>query len=281
MRYVACASGIGRLEDDRRVALIDVSPRVGVAGFFSSGRRLADLAAAPVRAETSLDELVLAGAVAPSSAIYGVGLNYRSKLRSTGRAVPERPTLFAKSASAVAAPGAPIVIPDSAPDAVDFEGEIGVVVGAPLYNASRDEAEDSIAAVLAANDVTARDVMRTTNNPMLAKSFPGFAQFGSFVADPRDYGGIAAIALTTRVNDELRQRDLGEGMLLDPAELIALLSSYVELHPGDIVLTGTPAGTGEETGSFLQPGDVVAVQIADLPPLVSHVSRTRVVAPVT
>jgi len=264
--YLALEGGIGRLEGDGTASVLEVEG--DLAAWLAAGRPLAALAGLPVRAGAGLPPPV--GLLAPGAAVYGVGLNYRSKLEASGRQLPEHPTLFLKSPAALSAPGALVALPPAAPECVDYEGEIAVVLAAPLEHASPAEAEAAIGAVAAANDVTARDVMRETGNPTLAKSFPGFLQLGSAVLDPATTGGVSALELSTRVNGELRQADRGAGMLIPVGELLALLSRYVRLRPGDVVLTGTPAGTGDETKTYLAPGDVVEVRVGALPPLRSE-----------
>lgn len=275
MRYVGLKGRIGRFEDDGSLAILDVDSRGSLSDFLAAGESLAQLEDARVGSRSDPLDLVPAPIVGPGSTIYGIGLNYLSKQEATGRETPEYPTLFIKSTAALGLPGAAVALPEAAPDCVDYEGEIAVVLGAPLLGASTKQAAAAIAAVVPANDVTARDVMRNTGNPTLAKSFPGFAQFGSAVLDPRAYGGIGSLELSTSVNGEVRQRDTGAGMLIDAAELLCLLSRYVQIRPGDVVLTGTPAGTGEETNRYLRAGDLVEVSVGDLPPLRSTIAARR------
>lgn len=273
MKYLAIEGGLGRLEGDGSVAVLDVPG--GMAEVWNGGGRLDDLCSARVVDRRELAATVLALPVGPGVSTWGIGLNYRSKLEATGRSLPDRPVLFLKSPAAVAQPGSPVRIPASASDCVDFEGEIAVIVGEHLFEASPEVAAGAVRAVAAANDVTARDVMRETGNPSLAKSYPGFAQLGSAVLDPETVGGIGQLVLTTRVNGEVRQRDRGDGMILPVPELLSLLSRHVCLRPGDVILTGTPAGTGDETKSYLSHGDVVEVALAELPPLRSEVVDHR------
>src|SRR5579863_1144372 len=274
VRYVALREAIGRLDDDGSVAVLDTYPDNNFASFFASGGRLRELANAPVTGRMPYSK-ILPGLVADRrAAIYGIGLNFRSKMEATQRERPDQPTFFAKAPSALGRPGFPIVLPNVAPDCVDYEGEIGIVIAAPLFDATRAQASAAIGAAVATNDVTARDVMRDSGNPTLAKSFPGFAQIGGPLLDLEEYGEPGSLHLQTVVNGETRQSDRGDGMLIEVDELLALLSRYVLLLPGDVVLTGTPAGTGDETKSYLHDGDVVEVSIADLPPLSSRVTQS-------
>lgn len=272
MKYLALRDGIGRLEDDGTLAVLDVPGTL--ASLLAAGGGLAPLRSARVSSRQTQDDVRFGSLTAPGAAVWGIGLNYRSKQQASGRSLPQFPTLFLKSPSAHCAVGDPIRIPPLAPDCVDYEGEIAVVLGTHLSGASPREAAGAVAAVAAANDVTARDVMRSSGNPTLAKSFPGFCPVGSAAMDPMDAGGFESLELTTTVNGELRQRDSGEGMIIPVDELLSLLSHYVTLRPGDVVLTGTPAGTGDETKTYLAHGDEIEVQLGGLPAL-----RNRVVDP--
>ena len=269
MRYLAIEEGIGRLEEDGSVAVLDAPG--DLARYLGAGNRLEDLESAPVTARTSLDQVVLAPLLLAAASMWGIGLNYHSKQQATGRSLPEHPMLFLKAPAARVRPGEPIRLPSTVPACVDYEGEIAVVVGMPLFEATPESAAMAVSGVAVANDVTARDVMRETGSPSLAKSYPGFGQLGSTVLDTNGAEGIKGLELTTRVNGDLRQTDRGDGMILPVAELLSLLSQYVLLRPGDVVLTGTPAGTGDETKTYLVPGDVVEVEIAGLPVLQSVV----------
>jgi 2-keto-4-pentenoate hydratase/2-oxohepta-3-ene-1,7-dioic acid hydratase in catechol pathway len=267
--YIALSEGIGRLDADGSVAVLE-SPCT-LADHLANGGRLRDLEALPVGGRGQLGEVELAPLLSPGAATWGVGLNYWSKQAATGRDVPDFPTLFLKAAAAGARPGEPIRVPSSASECVDYEGEVAVVVGQTLFEATASAAAEAVSAITAANDVTARDLMRSTRNPTLAKSFPTFGQLGAAVLDPAAVGGLEALELTTRVNGTLRQVDRGSGMIIGVGELLALLSRHVVLRPGDVVLTGTPAGTGEETETYLGPGDVVEVSVSNLPVLRSEV----------
>jgi 2-keto-4-pentenoate hydratase/2-oxohepta-3-ene-1,7-dioic acid hydratase in catechol pathway len=271
--FTALKAGIGRLADDGSIEILDTQPGVGLGEVLANGGTLEQLERARVGERLEAEQTEPGCAIAPGAAIYGIGLNYRSKQLITGRELPSFPTLFVKAISAVGQPGCALWLPTVAPDQVDYEGEIAVMLTKPLWDADVKTAQAAIGAVLAANDVTARDVMRKTGNAGLAKSFPGFAQFGTAVVDPEAFGGMASLEISTSVNGELRQKDRGDGMLMKPGEILSLLSRYVELRPGDVLLTGTPAGTGEESDSYLRPGDVVEVSLNDLPSL-----RTTVAA---
>jgi 2-keto-4-pentenoate hydratase/2-oxohepta-3-ene-1,7-dioic acid hydratase in catechol pathway len=270
MTLLALAEGVGRLEPDGTVSILDTGrPDLPALLATASGAELARLdgGAASVARRLPLDDVRPASLRARGTTVWGIGLNYTSKLVATGRTAPEHPTFFVKAGL----DGEVLRLPVLAPDCVDYEGEIAVVIGRPLHRCDPAEAAAGVVALAAADDVTARDVMRSTGNPLLAKSFPGFVQLGTAVAPCADVDALDDVALVTLVNGEVRQHDTSAGMLLSIGEVLAALSQYVVLQPGDLVLTGTPAGTGDEDGRYLAAGDVVEVRVASLPALVTTV----------
>ena len=272
MRLMALPGGIGYMGDDGSVAELDV-PHHSLHAFLADGGSLQSLATAPVRRRIEGRDAVSAQSVTWGGAVWGIGMNYTSKQHATGRALPEHPTLFVKAASSVQVGGGLVPLPAAAPAHVDYEGEIAVVVGNDLFGTNANVAAREVALVTAANDLTARDVLRDLGNPTLAKGFPGFGQLSNVFVDPATLGGLEHISLVTAVGAEIRQCDSSDGMIMSIGELVAFLSRFVALRPGDIVLTGTPAGTGDEAGVYLDHGDTVTVTVSDLPPLRTDIVR--------
>ncbi|MFN8875844.1 MAG: fumarylacetoacetate hydrolase family protein [Gemmatimonadota bacterium] len=187
------------------------------------------------------------------SKIVCVGRNYLEHARELGNQVPAEPLLFLKPVSALLAPGAPIVLPRQS-QRVEFEGEIGVVVGATLRHASRDEARAAVRGIVALNDVTARDLQKSDNQWTRAKGFDTFCPVGPEAPAPAD---LATLTVVTRLNGVERQRATAAEMAFDIPTLLAYISDIMTLEPGDVVATGTPAGVAP-----LSEGDVVEVEIA-------------------
>ena len=186
------------------------------------------------------------------SKIVCVGRNYLEHARELGNQVPAEPLLFLKPVSALLAPGAPIVLPRQS-QRVEFEGEIGVVVGATLRHASRDEARAAVRGIVALNDVTARDLQKSDNQWTRAKGFDTFGPVGPEAPAPAD---LATLTVVTRLNGVERQRATAAEMAFDIPTLLAYISDIMTLEPGDVVATGTPAGVAP-----LSAGDVVEVEI--------------------
>ena len=186
--------------------------------------------------------------------IVCVGRNYREHAKELGQEVPKEPLLFLKPPSSVISSGDRIVLP-SASRQVDFEGEIGVVIGATLRRARADTARAAISAIVALNDVTARDLQRSDGQWTRAKGFDTFCPIGPPVPVPNSLDELTVI---TRVNDTERQRGSASEMVFPIPELLAYISQVMTLDEGDVVATGTPAGVGA-----LVPDDVVEVEVGE------------------
>ena len=181
-----------------------------------------------------------------------VGRNYVEHARELGNEMPKEPLLFLKPPSSIVRSGEPIVLP-RASRRVEFEGEIAVVVGRTLRRAGEREARQAVRAVAAANDVTARDLQRADGQWTRAKGFDSFLPLG----EPAPVADLDALEVTTRVNGEMRQHGRAADMAFPIPLLLSYISGIMTLEPGDVVLTGTPAGVGP-----LAPGDVVEVEVA-------------------
>ena len=187
--------------------------------------------------------------------IVCVGRNYVDHAKELGNDVPKQPLLFLKPPSTLLAPGAAIVIP-LASKQVEYEGEIGVVVGATLRHADEATAARSVRGLCAVNDVTARDLQKSDGQWTRAKGFDTFCPVGPEVPAPADLG---AVTVVTRVNGVEKQRGTGSMMVFNIPFLLSYISRIMTLEPGDLVCTGTPAGVG-----MLAAGDTVEVQLIGL-----------------
>jgi 2-keto-4-pentenoate hydratase/2-oxohepta-3-ene-1,7-dioic acid hydratase in catechol pathway len=258
--------GIGRIENGL-FALLD-SPWTDVSAVIADTGSLDALAGCPVIDRTPLADVTLRCPLQPR-ALWGVGLNYRSKAAQTGRALPEQPILYLAAAASVAGPGDTVELPLDVAEP-DYEGEIAIIVGRRLHRAAPSEVWPAVAGLTAANDMTARDVMRATAAPVLAKSYPGFSPLGASVCDLAELPDRDAIGVRTTVNGVLTQDDTSAGMIFPVDDLLSRLSHYAALEPGDVVLTGTPAGTGQDRTCFLTDGDEVTVEVDGVLPLTTR-----------
>lgn len=199
------------------------------------------------------------------SKIVCVGRNYAAHARELGNDVPAEPLLFLKPPSSLIGDGESIQLP-TVSNRVEYEGEIGVVLSARLRKATSEQAARAIAGLVAANDVTARDLQKSDSQWTRAKGFDTFCAVGPMGPVP---GDLSALVLTTRVNGEVRQRGKASDMVFDIPTLLAYISQVMTLEPGDLVLTGTPEGVGT-----LAPGDVVQVEIDGVSRLSNPVTAT-------
>jgi 2-keto-4-pentenoate hydratase/2-oxohepta-3-ene-1,7-dioic acid hydratase in catechol pathway len=196
---------------------------------------------------------------APSAARPGkivcVGRNYVEHAKELGNAMPERPLLFLKPPSSLLAPGAAIELPRHSAQ-VEFEGEIGVIVGTRLRRAGEDEARAAIRGIVAVNDVTARDLQKTDGQWTRAKGFDTFCPVGPEAPAP---GDLDALTVVTRVNGVERQRGSAHEMAFRIPTILSYVSHVMTLEPGDLIATGTPAGVGPLTA-----GDEVEIEVVGL-----------------
>lgn len=184
--------------------------------------------------------------------IMCVGRNYREHAKEMGNEVPTTPLVFIKPATSVVGTGDAIVLPAGI-GRVDFEGEIGLVIGKRLKKASPAECAAAVAGVVAVNDVSARDLQKSDPQWWRAKGQDTFCPIGPMKAGTPDFG---ALEMITRVNGQQRQRGLSSDMVFPIPDLISFISASVTLEPGDVVITGTPEGVGA-----LSAGDQVEVEI--------------------
>lgn len=199
-----------------------------------------------------LDEIQLLPPVDPSK-IVCVGLNYSDHAEETDSEIPERPLLFIKTPNTLAAPGSTVQLPEDK-ERIDFEAELGVVIGSQCRNVPADQAEEVIAGYTCVNDISNRDDQREEQNWVRGKSFDNAAPMGPVLATPDEVPSDASISL--RVNGETKQDSTIENLIFSVPELIAEITTLMTLEPGDVIATGTPAGVGP-----LSDGDEVAVEI--------------------
>lgn len=193
--------------------------------------------------------------------IVCVGRNYSEHAKELGNEVPKEPLLFLKPPSSIIRDGESIVLPPQSAQ-VEFEGEIGVVVGSRLSHASETEARAGVRGICALNDVTARDLQRSDGQWTRAKGFDTFCAIGPEAPAPESLENLVVL---TRVNGVQRQSGSAHDMVFSIPALLVYISNIMTLEPGDVIATGTPAGVGK-----LAPGDVVEVEI----PEISKVTNT-------
>ncbi len=222
----------------------------------------------------ALADCVLAAPVPCPPEFIGVGLNYRDHAAEAGLAIPATPLVFNKQRSCVAGPHDDVLLPLLS-DQLDYEGELGIVIGRAWRGMTAAEAASAIFGYVVVNDFSLRDVQMASPTHTMGKSFDTHGPFGPWIVTADVIADPQALVIEARVNGELRQRGSTADMIFGCAEIIAHLSQVMTLAPGTIVTTGTPAGVcfGDDNRSYLRHGDVVTVDIEGVGRL-----RNRIVA---
>jgi 2-keto-4-pentenoate hydratase/2-oxohepta-3-ene-1,7-dioic acid hydratase in catechol pathway len=186
------------------------------------------------------------------SKIIGIGLNYRAHALEMGKGLPEEPLMFLKPHSAMIAGGEPIERPPGY-ERVDYEAELGVVIGQRARRVPRERALDFVLGYCCVNDVTVRDLQKRDVQYTRAKGFDTFCPIG-----PRIVAGLdpSRLAVMARLNGVVKQDSSTSDLIFDVPSLIAFCSAHMTLEPGDVISTGTPSGVGN-----LQPGDEIEIEI--------------------
>jgi len=262
------ATRIGVVDGDRVVDLSHAAKELprDMIGFLEAGDvAFAAAAAALVAGEhdIALADVHLEAPVLRPPKFLAIGLNYKDHIAELGdRKAPDFPVFFNKQSTCVNGPYDPIHLPRVS-TMLDYEGELGFVVGRRCRHVSRDRAGDVIAGYLVVDDVTVRDWQRRSPTMTLGKSFDTHGPIGPWIVTPDEIGDPHALAIQTWVNDELRQDSNTRQLLFDCYEMVETLSTVFTLEVGDVISTGTPAGVGAgmEPPAFLSAGDVVRVEI--------------------
>jgi 2-keto-4-pentenoate hydratase/2-oxohepta-3-ene-1,7-dioic acid hydratase in catechol pathway len=210
-----------------------------------------------------LAEVTLLAPVEPSKVLC-FGRNYAEHAKELGNEVPDVPVVFSKFSTAVVGPGAEVAYPQLTSN-LHFEGELAVVIGRRCTRLSVEQVPEVVFGYTVANDLTMRDLQGTEKQWTRAKGFDGSCPLGPWIETDVDPG---ALSLRTTVNGEVRQDGTTADMLLDVAACVAWVSQAMTLLPGDVVLTGTPAGVGP-----LEPGDEVTVTIEGIGSLSTVITK--------
>lgn len=219
-----------------------------------------------------LNELGLGPPIPDPEKILCLGLNYRDHAAESGMPVPSTPVVFAKFRNSLVGSGAPVVLPRVS-EQIDYEGELAVVIGSRAKEVSERDALDHVAGYMPFNDISARDLQLATSQWTPGKALDTFGPCGPALVLAAEVPDPQALRVRTRVNGRLVQDGSTADMIFPVAQTIAFLSSAMTLEPGDLVVTGTPAGVGftRKPPLFLRDGDVVEVEIDGLGTLINPV----------
>jgi 2-keto-4-pentenoate hydratase/2-oxohepta-3-ene-1,7-dioic acid hydratase in catechol pathway len=226
---------------------------------------------------TPLEEVTLLAPLPdPRRNVFCVGKNYRAHVAEFGASgydtpersveLPSKPVVFSKATTTVTGPYADVESHHGVTTELDYEGELGVIIGVGGRGISREDALDHVWAYTIIDDVTARDLQRDHKQWLIGKSLDTHCPMGPYAVTADEVPDVTALELQTHVDGELRQSATVKDMIFDVAELIATISAGITLLPGDVIATGTPAGVGIgfNPPKFLVSGNVVEVSITGL-----------------
>lgn len=257
------------IEDDHLVDL-DVA-HDDLPGLLAD-RGTAGLESLATGERTPLADAQLLSPVGAPPAVLAIGLNYRAHAEEGGRDVPTTPVIFTKHHNCIIGPGEGIHIPAVAPDRIDYEGELAVIIGRRCRHVPRDRAHEVIAGYTIMNDVSVRDWQRASPTMLMGKSWDTHGPTGPWMVTS-DSIDPHSLQLTTRVNGEVRQDSNTDDLVFDCYDIVEHLSTAFTLEPGTIIATGTPAGVGlfYDPPRLLSAGDEVSITIEGIGTLTNPV----------
>lgn len=256
---------VGRVEGEVVVDLIDSGLPIEMSVLFAAGSDAMKLAATAAGKEFPIAEITVCAPVLRPPKILAIGLNYKDHIEETGLDTPDFPMFFNKQSTAANGPYAPIHLPRVS-DKLDYEGELGFIIGRTCRHVPRDRAHEVIAGYVACNDVSVRDWQMRAQTFTLGKSFDTHCPFGPWLVTADEFGNPHDLALKTWVNGELRQDSSTSQLVYDCFEQVETLTQAFTLEPGDLILTGTPSGVGIgfKPRRYLKVGDAVKVEIENI-----------------
>ncbi|MFT6107783.1 MAG: 2-keto-4-pentenoate hydratase/2-oxohepta-3-ene-1,7-dioic acid hydratase in catechol pathway [Planctomycetota bacterium] len=234
-----------------------------------SARRLVDSADAAKLQEAGaivpLASVELQSPIPRPGKVICIGLNYRDHAEESGMDIPENPLVFSKFSSCVVGPEADVKLPRGAKE-VDYEAEFGVVIGKTATDVAESDAMDYVLGYCNINDVSARDFQFADGQWQRGKSCETFCPTGPFIATADEIADPHALRIQFRMNGKTLQDSSTSQLIFNVPELIAYLSGFVTLEPGDLISTGTPPGVGfaRKPPIYIQPGDVMEVEVEGL-----------------
>ena len=269
-------TGIGIVIGDEIVDLAAAAPDLPreMTAFLSGGADVLDAAGAAAEhaARISLDDVKLESPILRPPKILAIGLNYADHVKESGMEPPKVPVVFNKQSTAVTGPYDPIHLP-RASHVLDYEGELGFVIGRRCRHVPADRAAEVIAGYVVVNDVSVRDWQLRSPTMTMGKSFDTHCPLGPWITTADDVGNPHELGIRTWVNGELRQDSNTKELIYDCFALVEHLSTAFTLEPGDVIPTGTPSGVGiaMKPPRLLEAGDVVRIEIDRLGQLESPV----------
>lgn len=267
MRYVSFrrpdgTASYGRIDGER---IIDLGAASGAPADLKAAlaaQALAGLSAGP---SLALADVLLLPVIPNPGKILCVGHNYETHRQETGRAKVAHPSIFTRFADTLVAHGQPIVRPHASTD-LDYEAELAVVIGKGGRAITQAEALDHVAGYACFNDASVRDWQWHTTQFAPGKNFPGTGGFGPWLVTPDEAGDLAAVRVISRLNGAVMQDQPIGDMIFPVAEIIAYVSAFTPLSPGDVIATGTPGGVGakRQPPVWMKAGDRIEIDIGPI-----------------
>jgi 2-keto-4-pentenoate hydratase/2-oxohepta-3-ene-1,7-dioic acid hydratase in catechol pathway len=251
-------TGAGVVDAPSRLPGVDSLKALLTAGTIAAaGAKLAKVAP-----DYALDEVEFLPVITHPDKVLCVGLNYKAHQEETGRAATDHPTIFVRFASSQVGHAQPLLRPEESA-MFDYEGEIALIIGKRGRRIGKASALEYVAGFSCYNDGSVRDFQRHTTQFTPGKNFPATGGFGPWMMTPDEIGDLDALTITTRLNGNVMQQANAGLLIFGFAELIAYCSTFTELVPGDVIVTGTPGGVGAARTPpvFMQQGDVVDVDV--------------------
>lgn len=267
--------GYGAVKGD---GIVDLSARLsgeapGIRDCIATSLGKAATAVARLSPDIALADVRLLPPVPEPEKIICIGVNYADHASEMGRTAPPFPTVFTRFADTLVGPGSDLILPKNSTQ-FDYEGELAVIIGRPARHVRAADAMAHVAGYACFQDASVRDFQRHTSQFAPGKNFPGTGGFGPWMVTADEVADPHALRLVTRVNGVERQNGSTADMIFRIPALIAYLSSFTTLNPGDVIATGTPAGVaaGRNPPPWLREGDSVEVEIEQIGLLRHHVS---------
>lgn len=265
--------GFGAVVGDAIAELADEHTPTLRQALAGGTDRLAERAAA-ARPTRPLSEVELTLPIPQPDKILCVGLNYRSHAAEAGIELPGHPAFFVRFPGSLVAEGEAVVAP-SLSEQFDYEGELAVVIGRPVFRASADEARAAVAGYACFADNSARDWQKHSRQVTAGKNFRRSGAFGPWLVTADEVPDVASAEIVTRHNGDVVQKASLSDMVFSVEELVVYVSSWIDLVPGDVIVTGTPAGVGafQTPPRWLRPGDRLEVEISGVGTLSNPVTE--------
>jgi 2-keto-4-pentenoate hydratase/2-oxohepta-3-ene-1,7-dioic acid hydratase in catechol pathway len=271
------APRVGLVEDDGIIDLTEIAPELprDMIALIRGGSETLE---AITRGNADGDRLPiesvrLLAPIPQPPAYLGVGLNYREHAREAGLAIPGAPVIFNKQTSCISGPYDDVLLPRLSQQ-LDYEGELGIVIGRAARNLSSKEATAAIVGYVVTNDFSVRDWQLSSPTHTLGKSFDTHGPFGPWLATADEVQDPQDLVVTTTVNGETRQNGTTADMIFSCRDIVMFLSRFMTLLPGTVITTGTPVGVGfgHRPRAFLHVGDLVTVEISNIGRIANRVT---------